>query len=430
MAHARNILTIVLAHALAAGPWTPALHAADHAAALSLQPLIEEARRRNPELAAARKRWEAAQQRVPLSKALPAPRIGIEFEEIPRGSIKVNQASLMYQLIQALPFPGKLSLRHQVAIKEAQVAAMEFKQMEWEVITQLKAAYYDLFLTDREVDIQEEQLAWLRQAAAVAQAKYATGRLPQADVLRAQAELLQAENARRILAHSRQATEAHLNHLLNQPVHQPVGRPEPIRLAPVRFSLDELWLLATTSQPELLMFRYAAERAAASYRLAKRELLPDLETMAELRDPAMGPVGPWDLTLAIAIPFWFWTKWKYGIKAALYDRDSAQAAAQAMENAIARRIHEHWHQAQAAYATAKLCQDSLIDLSRQAAASALAAYQGGRGSFMEVLAALQAASEQQRTYYRDLVQFEQHLAMLEQSVGVALREEPAAGGAS
>ena len=102
---------------------------------LSLSVLLEEARKANPEIRAARARWDAAQQRVPLATGLPAPRIGIELEEIPRGTLKVDQATTIFSLLQTLPFPGKLSLRHRVALKEAQEAAAMFKQTEWEVLT-------------------------------------------------------------------------------------------------------------------------------------------------------------------------------------------------------------------------------------------------------------------------------------------------------
>ncbi len=398
---------------------------------LSLPQLLQAARRENPTLLAAHKRWEAAQAKVLQAKALPAPKIGVEFEDIPRGTVKVNQATVMYQLIQALPFPGKLSLRRQVAVKHAQVAAMAFKQTEWDIISQLKSAYYDLFLVDREQAIQQEQLLWLHQAAAIAQARYVTGTISQPELLRAQGEALEAENALIVLAHRRQALSAHLNHLLNRPAHAPLGQPGEILLLSVPFHPDELLLIALERQPELLAMKYAAERAEAEWRLAKRELLPDLETMLELRDPAMGPIGPWDLTLALAIPFWFWTKLQYGVKAALYDKESMQAAYQAMQNDLTKRIHEHWHEAMASYTTAKLCQDGLIDLAQQVVTATMAAYQSGRGSFMELLEALRTLSDRQRTYYQHLVAFEQHVVMLEQAAGVPLRdahEVLAAGG--
>lgn len=396
-------------------------HGAEGEPFLSLPVLLEEIRRVNPDLLAARKKLEAVQARIPQARGLPAPRIGVEFEEIPRGTVKVNQATLMYQLIQSLPFPGKLSKRHQVAVAEAQMAAAMFKQTEWEVTSQLKSIYYDLFLTDRELEIQREQGTWLNQAEAVAQSRYATGAGSQAELLRTQAGALEASNAVHVLTQRREALAAHLNHLLNRPSESPVGRPGNVSLVSVPSTPQELFTQAQEQQPELLAFKFSAERAEAAWALAKRELLPDLETMVELRDPAMGPFGVWDLTLALVLPFWFWTKQKYGVKAALYDKDSAQAAYQGVQNEISRRIHENWHEASAAYATAQLCQESLISLARQAVTSSLAAYQGGRGSYMELLEALRGMKEQERIYYQHLVALEQRVVALEQAVGAALR---------
>ena len=394
-------------------------------APISLSSLLHEAMRANPAIAEARLRWQAAQARIPQATGLPAPRIGVEFEEIPRGTFKVNQAAIMYQLIQSLPFPGKLSLRRRVAVAEGQVAAMRYQQSVWEILSDLKSAYYEWFLIDQEQRIQEEQVRWLQQAAASAQARYATGSAPHAELLRAQAEALEGSNQLTVLEHQRRMTEAHLNHLLSQPVHHAIGSPEPIALEPVAFSPDELWLMASESQPDLLALKFTVERAEASWRLAKRELLPDLETMLELRDPAMGPIGPWDLSLALVLPFWFWTKQHYGVHAALFDKASTEAAYQAMQNEIARRIHEHWHGMAAAYTTAVRYRDGLLPLSRQAVVEELAAYQGGRRAFADVLEALRALAEQQRRYAEQLTQVEQHTVLLEQAVGRPLRAEHA-----
>lgn len=403
-------------------PHLTTVFAADGVAPLILPQLLEEVKRVNPNLLVARKRWEAAQAKVPLATGLPAPRIGVEFEEIPRGTVKLNQATIMYQLIQSLPFPGKLSLRQKVAVKEAQMAAASFKQAEWEVVSELKRAYYDLFLVERELTIGEAELLWLKQAEASALARYATGTISQGELLRIQAEALEASNRLDVLTHRRQALAAHLNHLLNRPAETLVGSSEEVPLMAVPSDPKALFAQAQEQQPELLMFKFSAERAEAEWKLKKRELLPDLETMVELRDPTMGPVGPWDLTLALVLPFWFWTKERYGVKAALYDKESAEAAFSAMQNEVNRRIHEHWHEAQAAYLTASLSEEGLIPMAQQAVASALAGYRGGKGSLMEFLEAVQNFNERQRSYYENLVQLEQHLVLLEQTVGVPLRE--------
>ncbi len=398
--------------------------------ALSLPALIAELRRANPDLLAAKKQVEAMQARIPAARGLPAPRIGVEFEEIPRGTFKVNQATVMYSLLQSIPFPGKLSLRHQVAVAEAQRTAAAFKKAELDLTTQLKAAYYDLFLTDREMEIQREQTIWLDQALESARARYGTGGISQGELLRAQSEAQEAANQVEVLAHRRRALAAHLNHLVNRPVQKPVGRPGEIALEPVPSGPEELVATALENQPDLLVFKFSAERGEADWKLAKRELLPDLETMLELRDPAMGPIGPWDLTLALVLPFWFWTKQRYGVRVALFNKESAEAAFQGARNEAARQVHENWHEAKAAYDTAKLCQESLIPLASQAVASEMALYQSGRSSFMELLETLRMLAERKRTYYQHLAGLEQRIVLLEQAVGVALRPEHAVRGST
>ena len=399
----------------------PPIWAAEGSPPLSLPELIQELRRSNPDLQAAKKQVEAMQARVPAARGLPPPKIGVEFEEIPRGSFKVNQATVIYSLLQSIPFPGKLSLRHQVALAEAQKAAAAFKRAEWELTTQLKSAYYDLFLIDREMEIQREQQLWLDQALAAARTRYGAGTSSQAELLRVQMEAQEAGNQAQVLTHRRHALEAHLNHLLNRPVEGPAGKPAEIPLEPVPSDPAGLTATALENQPELLVFKFSAERTEADWKLSKRELFPDLETMLELRDPAMGPIGPWDLTLALVLPFWFWTKQNYGVKVALYNKESAEAAYQGARNEAARRVYENWHEAQAAYDTAKLCRDSLIPLATQAVSSALVSYQGGRGSFMELLDALRALAERRRTYYQHLAGLEQRMVLLEQAAGVPLR---------
>lgn len=396
---------------------------AEEAVALSLPELLQELRRANPDLLAAKKQVEAMQARVPAARGLPAPRIGVEFEEIPRGTLKVNQATVMYSLLQSIPFPGKLSLRHQVAVAEAQRTAAMFKNAELDLTTQLKTAYYDLFLTDRELEIQREQQIWLDQALESARTRYGTGSSSQAELLRTQSEALEAGNQIGVLTHRRRALEAHLNHLLNRPTDGPVGKPGEILLEPVPSDPAELTAKALENQPELLVFKFSSERGEADWKLARRELWPDLETMVELRDPAMGPIGPWDLTLALVLPFWFWTKQKYGVRVALFNKESAEAAFQGARNEAARQVHENWHEAKAAYDTAKLCKDSLIPLASQAVSAEMALYQSGRSSFMELLEALRMLAERKRAYYEHLAGLEQRVILLEQAVGVVLRKE-------
>ncbi|MCM8812170.1 MAG: TolC family protein [Candidatus Omnitrophica bacterium] len=420
-----RVMTLALIGSLLVSIPGPAgsVWAQEQGSTLVLPLLLEEVRRVNPDLAAARKRVEAAQARIPQTAGLPPPRIGVEFEEIPSGTVKLNRATTMYQLIQSLPFLGKLSAKKRVAVAEAQMIAADYKRMEWDILTRLKTVYYDLYLLDREMEIQQEQLVWLRRSEATAEAGYAAGTSSHMDLLQAQSDLLEAATQVEVLRQRRLAMAAHLNHLMNRPIHDPVGPVSEPEFIPVPSDPEALFLQAVENQPDLQVFKYSAERSEAEWKLAKRELLPDLESMLELRNPAMGPIGPWDLTLALTLPFWFWTKERYGVRVALKDKESAQEAYTAVRNAVARRIHEHWHEARAEYETALLFRDGLIPKARQAVESALSGYQGGQVSYGDLLGSIRMLNERRRSYYQSLVHLEQRISMLEEAVGVPLRPQ-------
>src|SRR3989338_11359866 len=58
---------------------------------LSLDALIKEAKENNPEILAAKKRYDASIARIPQAKSLDNPSIGISFEKIPKGTLKLNE---------------------------------------------------------------------------------------------------------------------------------------------------------------------------------------------------------------------------------------------------------------------------------------------------------------------------------------------------
>ena len=54
-----------------------------------------------------------------------------------------------YSFIQTIPFPTKLILRGQLALREAQMAYQRYKEEERSVIWHLEQPYYELYLTKK-----------------------------------------------------------------------------------------------------------------------------------------------------------------------------------------------------------------------------------------------------------------------------------------
>src|SRR3989338_7808106 len=147
--------------------------------ALSLDTLIKEAKDNNPDILAAKKRWEASLAKIPQK--------------------------------------GK------IAMVESQMFAAEYKNKELEVINQVKNAYYDLFMNYKETELKKEGLKLLEGIAKVAEAKYAVGDIMQEEVFKIHSEIAGLNNDIANFEQEKLAKQTRLNTLLNKDPESALG---------------------------------------------------------------------------------------------------------------------------------------------------------------------------------------------------------------
>lgn len=390
---------------------------------LTLDNLLEIALKNNPEILSYKKKLEAAWVRVPRAKSLDEPSLGLEFEQIPRGSLKLNKADKMYSFSQLIPFPGKLSLKGEIALKEAQMVAAEYKDTQLEVASEVKKAYYQYFMLDKKIIFAKENKIFLENLEKISEAKYIVGEVSQQDVFKAQSELAQQTNEIMNLEREKESVQVKLNTRLNYLPDKEIKLNTEFKENTFTYGLDDLYIMALENKPELAMFNYALERSRSDYKLAKRELLPDLSTMFTLRDPAMGAFGAYDILMAINLPFWFWSKKRYEVKEALINIDVAEAAYQNMKNKALLEVKEMWVMVDIQKRSISLYKTTIIPLARSSLNSSLAGYRGGKVDFLSVLDNQRELIDAQINYYSALAKYEQSLADLERTVGVMLTEK-------
>ncbi|MCA9468389.1 MAG: TolC family protein, partial [Nitrospira sp.] len=81
---------------------------------LKLHTLVEEALRRNPDIQAAKRRWEASQAIIPQVQSLPDPSLVLGYQRMP---MLEPLEGPVYGFSQKFPFPGKLGLKGEVAAR-------------------------------------------------------------------------------------------------------------------------------------------------------------------------------------------------------------------------------------------------------------------------------------------------------------------------
>lgn len=401
----------------------PEAYAQNEEETLGLDNLLEIALKNNPEIMSAHKKLEASLVRVPGAKSLEAPSVGLGFEQIPKGSLKLGKADKMYSISQVIPFPGKLSAKGEVALKEAQIAGAEYKDTQLKVSTQVKQSYYQLFMLGKKIALSKENKIFLENLEKVSESKYITGETSQQDVFKAQTELAKAANEIINLEKEKETAQVKLNTLLNYPAEKELKLNTDFKEDNFTYELDDLYILALENKPELAIFNYILERSRADYKLAKRELLPDLSTMFTLRDMALGGFGAYDILMAINLPFWLWSKERYKVKEALINIDVAEAAYQNMKNKALLEVKENYVLTDNQKRAAILYENTIVPLARSSLNSSLAGYKGGKVDFLSVLDNQRELIDARINYYSALAQYEQNLADLERAVGVTLAKK-------
>ena len=395
-------------------------YADDKGLSLNLNEFIAEARNNNPEILAARKRWEAAKARVPQAKAWEDPKVGISLEKIPKGTLKLDRTMAedrMLSVSQAFPLSGKLSLKGKIAVVESQIAASEYKDRELGVINQVKKAYYNLFLNYKESQLKENSVQLLEDSARVAEAKYGLGKLGQGEVLKLHLEIARMNNEIANLKEERKARETELNTLLNRPAQSPLGMFVLEEDTLFKADIEAFYQLAIKNQPELSTFAYAIEKNKYAKSLAKRSVFPDLMAEIGLRGITAGGIGPWDLAMAVSLPFWFWTKQRYEIKEAVANLDEAKSAYEAMRNKMFAQVRDIVSKIEIAKNKMNLSKTNLMPILESSISSSLSAFRAGRYEFMMLIDNERMYIEAKLDYYRALAEYQINLADLERATG-------------
>lgn len=389
---------------------------------LSLQELIEEAKRVNPEIQAAKRRVEAAWARVPQARSLPDPMISLgymneSFSRLTLGKSEMARFDLSFS--QEIPFPPKLSLKGGIAAKEAEREEEVLRATELEVISRLKVAYYDLFFIEKSIGIVEKNKDLLEKFARTAEARYAVGKAVQQDVLRAQTEITILLQRLAQLEREKGSLKALINSLLNRPREAPLGRPvePPRRRLPL--TLEQLVNLALERSPDVKAAERAIERNGLTLNLAKKQYYPDFTIGTGYANRGRFE-GMWQVMVGVTIPLYLKKKQDYGVREAVADFSSAQESLQAVRQSLFFGIKDLFLTAETSERLLELIGTGTLPQATLTLESSIASYAVGKVDFLTLLTNLLNVLHQELQYFQELANFEKALARLERAVGVSL----------
>ena len=382
---------------------------------LSLESLIAELADRNPEIKAAKQRWEAAKAVVPQVTTLPDPKLQFGYQRMPMTPPEVQGA--IYGFGQEIPFPGKLKLKGEIAQREAERLEQEYQAIRLRLIAALKEAYFNLHFVHKSIEIVEKNKTLLMQFEKTAKARYSVGQAAQQDVFRAQLELSRVLDRLAVLDQQKESLHAAINRLLNRPPDGPLGTPEEIQTTIMTIPLQELGRRAEAFSPALLATAKSVDRSEQTVALARRQYYPDFDVNAlGTRNDRINDNG-YQIMLGIKIPLFYETKQRQGVNEALAGLSGAREDLAATRQDLLFQVKDGFVQAQRAERLITILRDAIIPQATLALLAAQAGYGVGKVDFLTLLNSLLTLQESQLELHGEMVNHEKALARLEAVTG-------------
>ena len=395
------------------------------AASSALSALVAEALQNNPELRAAAKEIEAANQRVRPAGALDDPMLEAGFINLPIQPLRFNREDMtmkMLGLSQKLPYPGKRALREQLAAKDAETLGYGLRETRNRVAREVKLAYYDLALTDETVRLLKSNRQILEQFLHIAESRYGVGQAAQAEVFRAQTQLGRMSEELLRMERERPVTEAELMRLLGRRGNALPISVELPGLRETALNVEALQQAALSERPQLLGLQSVIERGSKALDLARKEAQPDFDLRFSYGQREKDLAGMrredlFSLTVAMNLPVWREDKIEPRIAEAQALREQALEMLQAQQNEVLARLRQQVALTEQSRKSVHLYETAILPQARLAVEAALAAYQVSRVDLLMLLDSQMTLFSYEISRARELVSFNKALAEIELLAG-------------
>ena len=371
---------------------------------------------------------EAAAARQPGARRPPDPVLQLGAMNFAIPDLRADMPSSMVpsvQLMQMLPFPGKLALSSRIAERATEAAAAEADEMWWEMRAEVAAMFWELYAADRQLDVMRETLALLRDFEQIARAMYAAGSGQQTDVLRAgvEAARMRADLVR--MEAMRAASAARLNGMLQRPAATPIARtavfPLPLNVP----GADSLRTWAAGSRALLRASRARVAQSDHRSALMRREIWPDLTVGVQYgqRPMAGGTERMGSVMLGFSLPVFAGSRqYRMREEAEAMERmaDAELAETQAKVDADITGLLAELDRSRSLVG---LYRAEVLPQAKAAVESALSAYRVGNVDFLMLLDAQMAWNRYEQELHGLVAEYGAALARLESVVGTEIRPE-------
>ena len=388
---------------------------------LTLKELIDEALRNNHEILSSESRATASKYRIPQVKSLPDPMFmfGYQNEGWKKYTYGKEQgAQWMFSASQSFPFPGKLSLKGEMASRDAESIRALYSSSRLKTIARVKELYYDLFFAYKSIDLIADRRSLFSKIEDAAIARYASGKGLQQEVLMAQTEKYMLLEKEEMLRQKVQSIEAMLNAAIGRDINAPLGRPVEPAAALYTRDMNELIKLTYENSPEIKSREKMVASAETKVLMAKKEYYPDFTVTGSLFERRGEFQDMWSLTTTINIPIFYRTKQRQAVHETEASLSEARHELESIKLMLSSGIRDNFSMFKTAEKLMDLYKNGLIPKTYQDFELALSGYVTGKVEAITVISRLKSILDFEVSYWGQFAEREKAIARLEALSGI------------
>ena len=390
--------------------------------------LVDIAVAANPQVKAARARWNSAVHSISQTVAPNDPVFTYTNSDSPKNPF--GRASLRsYNVTETFQFPGKALHQRDIAERRAEIAHLALAATIRDIRAATQTGYYQILLDTALGGVNAENLQNLERVLKVTQVAYSANKVTQTDFIGAEFDLAVARQLQRQYQTAVANDETTLNQLLYRPPGSPLPLDRTLHLESLSVRLDALIDQAYAIRQEILQAALAERNNDTALYLARMEFLPDFTVGYTFDDylvpsfaPKLSQTQDHTLVVGFNVPVFFWMKQNEDVVRAKSDLEAARFDFASIRSQTAAAVTTLYRNAQLAYETAILYRDSLTPLARQDFEVALTSYQSGKIDFVALASALRRSYDARVNYLQAANQFLAGEVALEQAIGAPLHQ--------
>jgi len=397
-------------------------------AELDLDALVKSALEKNPKIKSLEDAARASKFRIRPAGALPDPVIGLGLKNMGLTRWTVGEevmSEVGVSVSQMIPFPGKLSLKSQIASTQALQAEEDLKAAKLGLVRQIKELYARLFYYQRSIGLLGQKKEVLEKALNLAEVRYSVGTGVQPDIFRAKVELSGIDEMSLTMGQMIRTTTANINSLLDEPSDSPLGRAKEIPCQELTTDLSSLQAAALAKSPLLRASQLMIEEGETEVKMAKKEFYPNF--MIQLGKGFKGQFPDmYEAMVGVEIPLYAGRKQSPLLEEAVSRLSSSRNEYASMRNDVGFMITESYTMARTAGEIVGLYKNKIVPQARFAYESSLANYQTGKVDFLTLISDITNLFMYETEYFRNLSSLWASAAKLEELTSLELlgpREE-------